>query len=1212
MYLYDVSVVRPQAVLQALSGNFSDEGAHEVVVSHGSALELLRPDGSGRLQSVACTEAFCVVRSIAALRVQGARRDLVVVGSDSGNVAVLEFSAEKNAFVRVVVEPYGKTGCRRIVPGQYVAADPRGRAVMVAAVEKQKLVFQVTRNHSGDVSLLSAREAHRSHAIVFAVAGLDVGFDNPTFACLEIEYAEADADPSGSAARDAVKHLVYYELDLSSNVVLRRWSAPVSRSAHMLIPLPHATEGAAAGEDGGVLVCSEGSISWMREGVEPVCVAIPRRAGDSVTAPPPRVIAPAMLRQREQLALLLLQTTAGDLLRVGVSDGALQVGYFDTVAPASTLCVLRSGYLFVGSEFGSHQLHHFQSLGEAPTGVAEEYSVSATPTYLRLVDELPSVSPVLDMKVAQLFGDSSKEIYAACGRGPRSSLRVLRHGVAMETVAEHQLQGAYDRVWSLKASAQDEHHSFLVASSSSETIVLSIGDTIEQVLNGFLHNVATLACGLMSESLLVQVHGGGFVSVFSGNVNLWAVPQRKQVTHACMNGSQLLLVLGGRELMLFEVDDTGLLNEVLLRNVGRDVLCVAIAPVPAGAYRGSFAAFGDEHAVVEVISLNPSDHLGMVSVQRFATEPESLAMYEVAGESLASGEISASLNIAVGLRNGVLLRATVRYTDGTLLQPRTRPLGTDPVRLFVLPSFLGGGALVAVSGRPWLLYMHQFRQHLVPFSVAGSRVDAISPFQSQSFSDGMVSIGGGCLRIFAPERYGEEFSQIEIPLRYTPRRLAVHAPTRTVVVVESDHAAVGAPAALRGAPLQTLLRDAAAGRGSTTEGELRALEQQIGERAQLWRATGTTERSSAGQWASRVQLLSPLDARVRDWMEFQPNEAAHTVCTVVFHEHGDEVFVVVGTVCDLRLQPRSCSGGALYTYAVEPDGSALRLVHRTPLEDMPGAVAPFHGRLLVGVGTTLRLYDLGRSRLLRKCERGGFPTLITSVQALGTRVVVGDLAESFHFVKYLSSENELVPFADDSLPRWTTCGLLLDASTVAGGDKFGNLFVLRLPADADERAFTSGGDGVGGGGSGDVAAASRGSFLNGAAVKLDAVASYYLGDTVTSLAKTELMAGGAECIVYGTLLGRVGVLYPLTTRADVDFLSHLEMDMRTHLPTLCARDHLAYRSYYAPNKAVIDGNLCEMFAYLPAAAQADVVSDLDLAAPSDVLHRLETIRQRIL
>ena len=44
------------------------------------------------------------------------------------------------------METFGKSGCRRIVPGQYLAIDPKGRAVMIAAVEKQKLVYILNRD----------------------------------------------------------------------------------------------------------------------------------------------------------------------------------------------------------------------------------------------------------------------------------------------------------------------------------------------------------------------------------------------------------------------------------------------------------------------------------------------------------------------------------------------------------------------------------------------------------------------------------------------------------------------------------------------------------------------------------------------------------------------------------------------------------------------------------------------------------------------------------------------------------------------------------------------------------------------------------------------------------------------------------------------------------------------------------------------------------
>lgn len=55
----------------------------------------------------------------------------MVVGSDSGRITILEYNQSKNQFERIHMETFGKSGCRRIVPGQYLAIDPKGRAVMI-------------------------------------------------------------------------------------------------------------------------------------------------------------------------------------------------------------------------------------------------------------------------------------------------------------------------------------------------------------------------------------------------------------------------------------------------------------------------------------------------------------------------------------------------------------------------------------------------------------------------------------------------------------------------------------------------------------------------------------------------------------------------------------------------------------------------------------------------------------------------------------------------------------------------------------------------------------------------------------------------------------------------------------------------------------------------------------------------------------------------
>lgn len=46
------------------------------------------------------------------------------------------------------------------------------------------------------------------------------------------------------------------------------------------------------------------------------------------------------------------------------------------------------------------------------------------------------------------------------------------------------------------------------------------------------------------------------------------------------------------------------------------------------------------------------------------------------------------------------------------------------------------------------------------------------------------------------------------------------------------------------------------------------------------------------------------------------------------------------------------------------------------------------------------------------------PNFIMGLNTMGTRVVVSDIQESFHFVKFKARENHLVIFADDVNPRY--------------------------------------------------------------------------------------------------------------------------------------------------------------------------------------------------
>ena len=116
-------------------------------MSRGKTLELLKPDpNTGKVHTLLSAEVFGIVRSLMLFRLTGGGKDNVVMGSDSGRICILGYNATKNSFDRVYMETFGKSQCRRIVPGQYLAIDPKGRAVMIGAVEKQKLVYILNRD----------------------------------------------------------------------------------------------------------------------------------------------------------------------------------------------------------------------------------------------------------------------------------------------------------------------------------------------------------------------------------------------------------------------------------------------------------------------------------------------------------------------------------------------------------------------------------------------------------------------------------------------------------------------------------------------------------------------------------------------------------------------------------------------------------------------------------------------------------------------------------------------------------------------------------------------------------------------------------------------------------------------------------------------------------------------------------------------------------
>ena len=102
----------------------------------------------------------------------------------------------------------------------------------------------------------------------------------------------------------------------------------------------------------------------------------------------------------------------------------------------------------------------------------------------------------------------------------------------------------------------DEFDAYIIVSFVNATLVLSIGETVEEVTDsGFLGTTPTLSCSALGDDALVQVYPDGIRHIRADKrVNEWKAPGKKTVIKCAVNRRQVVIALSGGELVYFEMD----------------------------------------------------------------------------------------------------------------------------------------------------------------------------------------------------------------------------------------------------------------------------------------------------------------------------------------------------------------------------------------------------------------------------------------------------------------------------------------------------------------------------------------------------------------------------------------------------------------------------------------------------------------------------------
>lgn len=1264
LYLYHLTLKRQSNYVHSCIGHFVEDSSSDkskrpkdlqLCVATETHIELFDV-ANGDLMKLAEIPIFATITSMESFRVENSRESFLAIVSDSGNLTIARFKRRSNGSTvleTLINHPMTRSQIRRTSPLSYLKVDTFGRCILVSAVEKNKLCFVLNETSDGSVMIQSPLEVTRPDTLTLDLTSCDVQYDNPCFAAIEIDTVQKNDH-----------HLVFYVLDLGLNHVVKKADYIINSGANFLMGLPVLSKyniNYASDRDDNdeinpfVLIGFQNYILVKdMSGLFSLKVQIPRRTEESSRKV--SIISSATQILKKSF-FILLQSNYGDLYRLTIEPNeadrnrpVVSISYFDTIFQAEKLHIFRNGYLYANSELNDNYLFQFDSLGDDNDSVltskdSEEqlfFEPLKTLKNISVVSHKKNLNPLL---TTQVLRTNPLTIVA----GTTSSSRLLSNGVNFQEQISSPLPPGAQNIWTIRPSGES-FHKLLFLGFAKSTLILKIDEgSIEELnvaQNPFkLSGDKTILVATMGNQSTIQacenelrqvVPASDDKSQFSLKLE-WFPPAGIRIVTATSTETQLCLGLSNNELVYFEISSQG---DTLHESQNRIEVDDPISTIAMSTSRRSdFLAVGTNDSTVKIVSLKVSDaeeFMEVISIQTLLASVNSLRVVE-----------NDDLELHIGLQNGVYYRSKINRHDGQIYDVRTKFIGPKPI------------------GLSCLRYV-SFRQ---------TSDDENDDDENQEDNEDREDEKSHCVLIHCTKTW----------ISYTKNKLLNVRPllfsglsglsTLCEFIADETSVNVCCAISLSGSlvigrladfvcrekwfQLADVHSDQITEEGSDSDKDEEEEDEEEDETVRLpWHPY---DRSKLLTFAEDKALFLQLEssstkdgARVsitKNQIYYKctqegtvyktlPKLSVLTASLVSFTGNGEHLVV-------------SSKDGVLHTFELSLDKRNhtfdLKAIHRTPIEDQAHTILPFAGKLLVPVFGNLILFGLGKKQLLKQSISETTPST-TKVTALANwqneRIAVGDSRESATLFIFDKSKKSFVPVADDTMKRHVTALAFLDASTIMGGDKFGNIWTLRLDKRYEDIVSTT-----------FPPVVERMQQLPSlkrkapnimeCPFKLTLTNMFYINDIPMDFHVLQsIQMSDRPAIIYSGLQGTIGSLTPLLSKAEITKLKTIETamseaddrfylkqendkrgndssavseDTETGLPrshnsipegsySIVGREQSRYRSYYAPVRNVIDGDLCERFVDLLSAEQSYLCAESKALKPDAVIRSINDIR----
>jgi len=1116
-YNYVVTAHKPSAVSSCVTGNFTSKDDINLIIAKNTRLELyvVTSDGLRPLKEVSIYGKISVMKPF---RPAGEPKDLLFILTERHNAIILECSRDGEN-IEIITRAHGDVSdeiSRESETGSLALIDPHCKLIGLRLYDGLFKIIPLDRDNKD----LKAFVIRMEELIIYDMQFLH-GVPEPTIVFIQEE--------SNS------RNVKTYQVNLKEKELFKGpWKQDnVESEASILIAVPEPF--------GGVVIIGQESITYHN--------------GDNfITIAPPMICHSTIncytkvdnngsryllgdLSGRLFLLLLEKEDRPDNSLKAKVKT--LKLEFLGEMTIPNCMTYLDNGVVYVGSRLGDSQL---VKLNAEPN----EFG-----SYVDILEAYTNLGPIVDMCVVDLEKQGQGQLVTCSGAFKEGTLRIIRNGIGIQEHASIDLQGIKG-IWPLKVNSQNNLDNYIVLSFVGQTkILLLSGEEVEETtIKGFENNKQTFNCQNVCYNQIVQATSASIRLISSATQELiseWFPPENRNISVISLNTKQI--ICASRNIVYYLTIGEEKLVEKASRALEYEVACLDINLLNDKMEKSDFCSVGFWTEIsIRVLKVDTL---------------EDLYIENIGGEIIPRSLIAASFEgipyLLCALGDGSLYYFLLNAKTGELTDKKKVTLGTQPTVLRSFKSSSYSTNIFACSDRPTVIYSSNHK--LVFSNVNLKEVNHMCPLNCEAYPDSLALTTENSLIIGTIDEI-QKLHIRTVALGEGPKRITYQEQTETFGVITQRH-------------------DKQEAKGLVPSRQsASSTAQNITYSSNMASVIKLSNTNQPDQMESEVEVYNFLiiDQHTFEILhahQFMPQE---TATSIISTKLGDDpnVYFVVGT-CFVNVDDKEAKLGRIIVFQWS-DGK-LHQVAEKEIKGSPYCMTAFNGKILVGINSSLRLYEWTQQKDFHN-ECSYFNNiLVINLKTKGDFVLIADLMRSINLLAYKQMEGNFEEIGRDTHPNWMTAVEILDDDVFLGAENRFNLFVCQKDSSAT---------------------------VDEDRMQLQEAGMFHLGDYVNIFRHGSLVMQNASetsnytqgSVLFGTISGSIGMV----TQLKAEFYNFL-LDVQTRLNQVIKSvgkiEHSFWRSFSNERRKVssynfIDGDLIESFLDLSREHMSQVVKGLKI------------------